>query len=58
MAPEMDVIAISKSNQALRRQFAVGIVILMKVMNSRWTALESPQPRRGLIAGDLVSPDC
>jgi hypothetical protein len=40
-----DVIAISKSNQALSRQFAIGIIILMEVMNSRRVALDVPRHR-------------
>jgi len=48
-----DVIAISKAHQALGRQFAIGIIILMKVMNSRRTALELP--RQGMACSQEVS---
>jgi hypothetical protein len=53
VALKTDVIAISKSNQALRRQFAVRIVILMKVMNSRGAALELP--RQGATCSQQIS---
>jgi len=42
MASKVNVIAISKSNQTLRRQLAVGVAILVKVMNNRRASLELP----------------
>jgi phosphoribosyl-dephospho-CoA transferase len=45
VALKTDVIAISNVKQALGRQFAVGIIILMKVMNSRRVALDLPRQR-------------
>jgi hypothetical protein len=42
MASKVNVIAIAKSNQALCRQFAVGIAILVKVLNNRRASLELP----------------
>jgi hypothetical protein len=45
VALKADVIAISKSNQALRREFAIRIIILMEVMNSRRVALDVPRHR-------------
>ena len=53
MALKTDVIAISKSNQALSRQFAIGIIILMEVMNSRRAALDLP--RQGMACSQEVS---
>jgi len=53
VALKTDVIAISNVKQALGRQFAIGIIILMKVMNSRRVALDLP--RQGMACSQEVS---
>jgi hypothetical protein len=53
VALKTDVIEISKANQALGGQFAIGIIILMKVMNSRRAALDLP--RQGMACSQEVS---